>query len=558
MDVGNQQYGLTPPISYANPSASDWQINQELDNYLRKESVYESSEGQKSRENAVSVLKSLVRRWVEDLGRKKGFARIDFLDGGNSDCLIFGSQSLNVHTPDADIDVLCVTPEYASREEFFFSFRKILSSEQNITELSSLPDAYTPVIKFRLFNYYIDMIYVSLNVNYIPNNINLLDNVYLKGLDEQSVRSLNGYRVSKTIFKLIPNVDAFCTTLRAIKLWAKKRGIYSNVLGFPGGVNYAILVAFVCQKYINACPATLVQKFFLMFSQWRWPMPIMLTPIEEYGDNSNSIRVWSKAANPKDLMPIITPCYPAMNSTYNVGAPQLHMLLREINRGEKICKQYQSSTSTLSKTSTLPFPWEELFACAKVEYLTTYPRYLQLDVISTDQNNHKRWLGWCESRMRALPIAIDQSCVVAHPCSFLFHKKPQEYADNRIVSKTVEGSEFVTSYFIGLSFKSGLKSLDLTPSVQDFLSYVLSWSGWEEGMDLDLSALTPAEVPDWVIKSSTSGQDISQVDEQDKSLSSAVTEEVIGLSGMTGEDMVPEASHVAVPSDSPASKRQRF
>ena len=46
------------------------------------------------------------------------------------------------------------------------------------------------------------------------------------------------------------------------------KGIYSNALGFLGGVSWAMLVARVCQLYPNAVSATLVHKFFLVFSKW--------------------------------------------------------------------------------------------------------------------------------------------------------------------------------------------------------------------------------------------------------------------------------------------------
>lgn len=61
------------------------------------------------------------------------------------------------------------------------------------------------------------------------------------------------------------------------------RGIYSNSLGYFGGVSWAMLVARTCQLYPNAAAATIVHKFFLVFSRWTWPNPVLLKPL----DNAN-------------------------------------------------------------------------------------------------------------------------------------------------------------------------------------------------------------------------------------------------------------------------------
>ena len=62
---------------------------------------------------------------------------------------------------------------------------------------------------------------------------------------------------------------------------SSERGIYSNAIGFLGGVSWAMLVARVCQLYPKAAPAVLVQKFFLVFSKWPWPQPVLLKQLEE-------------------------------------------------------------------------------------------------------------------------------------------------------------------------------------------------------------------------------------------------------------------------------------
>ena len=51
--------------------------------------------------------------------------------------------------------------------------------------------------------------------------------------------------------------------------------------------------------------------------------------------------VWDPQTNPKDamhLMPIITPAYPSMNSSYNIGMSQMRRLTHEFNRADRIIK----------------------------------------------------------------------------------------------------------------------------------------------------------------------------------------------------------------------------
>jgi poly(A) polymerase len=288
--------------------------------------------------------------------------------------------ALDVHTPEADIDVLCVTPRHVTKGDFFSltpaSFLSVLRSDSRISELLAVPEAYTPVIKFKFGTISVDMLFTSFGaLEELPacRDELLIENKYLHGLDESSLRSLNGSRVTRALLSLVPDQSTFRTTLRAVKAWARARGVYSNVLGFLGGINCAILTAFTCQRFPNASPSMLLCRFFRIYNQWKWPAPIFLRDIKHDDEDlpqGPAYQVWNPKINPRDqshLMPIITPAFPEMNSSYNVGEAQLRALKSEFARGVKL-------TSRIEKGETTSLA--ELFS--RNEFFQLYEHYIQV------------------------------------------------------------------------------------------------------------------------------------------------------------------------------------
>lgn len=97
-----------------------------------------------------------------------------------------------------------------------------------------------------------------------------------------------------------------------------------------------MLVARTCQLYPNATASTLVHKFFLVFSRWKWPHPVLLKQPESI--NLGHI-VWDPRVHQGDrfhLMPIITPAYPQQNSTFNVSSSNKRVMMDEFERGMAI------------------------------------------------------------------------------------------------------------------------------------------------------------------------------------------------------------------------------
>ncbi|CAA6665454.1 unnamed protein product [Spirodela intermedia] len=457
-----QHLGVTEPISLTGPTESDVIKTRELEKYLVDAGLYESQEEAVEREEVLGRLDQIVKAWVKKISRAKGFNE-QVVQEANAKIFTFGSYRLGVHGPGADIDTLLVGPRHATREEDFFTeFYRILSEMPEVTELQPVPDAHVPVMKFKFSGVSIDLLYAKLSLWVIPDDLDISQDSILQNADEQTVRSLNGCRVTDQILRLVPNIQNFRTTLRCMRLWAKRRGVYSNVSGFLGGINWALLVARICQLYPNAFPSMLVSRFFRVFTQWRWPNPVMLCEIEE---------------GPLGLpMPIITPAYPCMNSSYNVSTSTLRIMTEEFQRGNEICEEIEANKAE----------WDSLFE--PYPFFDAYKNYLEIGITAKNEHDLRQWKGWIESRLRTLTLKIEKATSGMLQC----HPHPGNFSDS--------SRQFHYCFFMGLSRKQGApvheaEQFDIRTTVEEFKSSVQYTPLWKPGMEIQVSHIKRRNVP---------------------------------------------------------------
>ncbi|XP_031247767.1 nuclear poly(A) polymerase 1 [Pistacia vera] len=355
----------------------------------------------------------------------------------------------------------------------------MLSDMPEVTELHPVPDAHVPVMRFKFSGVSIDLLYARLSLWVIPEDLDISQDSILQNADEQTVRSLNGCRVTDQILRLVPNIQNFRTTLRCMRYWAKRRGVYSNVAGFLGGINWALLVARICQLYPNALPNMLVSRFFRVYTQWRWPNPVMLCAIE---GGSLGLQVWDPRRNPKDryhLMPIITPAYPCMNSSYNVSASTLRIMTDEFQRGHEICEAMEKSE----------VDWDTLFE--SYAFFEAYKNYLQIDVSAENADDLRKWKGWVESRLRQLTLKIERHTYNMLQC----HPHPGDFSD--------KSKPFHCSYFMGLQRKQGVpvnegEQFDIRLTVEEFKHSVNMYTLWKPGMEIRVIHVKRRSLPNFV------------------------------------------------------------
>lgn len=253
----------------------------------------------KHREEVLKSLQRIADVFVRKVAEETHAENVAVQKSARGRIFTYGSYRLGVFGPGSDIDTLVVGPKYVTRAHFFELFPGLLNEMTPpgaITDLTAVTDAFVPIIKFEYSGISIDLIFSRIaTLMEIPpptSSWDLLDNNLLRGLDDAELRSLNGTRVTDEILKLVPEPTSFRLALRAIKLWAQRRAIYANIMGFPGGVAWAMLVARVCQLYPRANGAVIVNKFFHIIRRWPWPQPVLLKQVEE---GPLQVRVW----NPK-------------------------------------------------------------------------------------------------------------------------------------------------------------------------------------------------------------------------------------------------------------------
>ncbi|XP_015594596.1 poly(A) polymerase type 3 isoform X1 [Cephus cinctus] len=442
--------GMTSAISVAEPKPSDLTRTNELREALKPYNVFESEEELNHRMEILSKLNTLVKQWIRDTSIARNMPpNVAEQVGGK--IYTFGSYRLGVHHKGADIDALCVVPRHIYRSDYFTSFFDLLKQQLEVTDLRAVEEAFVPVIKMNFDGIEIDMLFAKLALKEIPDSMDLKDDMLLKNLDQKCVRSLNGCRVTDEILRLVPNIENFRLALRAIKLWAKRHGIYSNVLGYLGGVSWAMLVARTCQLYPNAVAATLIEKFFLVFSQWKWPQPVLL----KQPDSVNlGFPVWDPRVNISDryhLMPIITPAYPQQNSTFNVSVSTRTIMQEEFETGLALTEEIIMGKAT----------WDKLFE--PPNFFCKYKHYIVLLASSLAAEDQLEWCGLVESKIRHLIGTLERN-----PHITLAHVNPEAFPPLE-----PETDRHCSMWFIGLLFaKCENLNVDLTYDIKSFVESV--------------------------------------------------------------------------------------
>ncbi|CAN8075959.1 unnamed protein product [Agarophyton chilense] len=449
------------------------------------------------RKYVITCLDKIVRQWVRSVAylyhvplpeRTEQLSRV----------FSFGSHALGVDGPGSDVDVVVLTPNFISRKEHFFGRKgrvpcqfgnegdsktcmlDILYTIGQAEQIVALRDAYAPVIRFLFHGINVDMQCAPLAVHYLPFPLDVLDNSLIKDVDPGTSRSASGVRSDQAMIRSLPKYDTFCSVLRMVKLWAKRRCIYSSLHGYLGGISWAILTARICQTYEGYSGIRLLALFFKTYTAWDWsPFPLW-RPVRMTFENCDGMWTnWDNWMPPstyyQNPMQIICPVFPFTNTSYNVCGATHKVMMKEIERACEIMEQITRAHLTIDEgllQLVEMYPFDQSF-----------PVYLVIDVKATEAKEYREWQNFVESRIRRLTYEMEQT-------SNLDDIRPFPDAVKSVCHKTRERT---SSFFVGLGtlafdeYPECTNSM-LCPSVKravrSWETIINSWNLKKSGMHL--------------------------------------------------------------------------
>lgn len=355
-----------------------------------------------------------------------------------------GSYRLQVHTRGSgDIDLCIVGSDQLSSSEFFYSFKEILSKNEECTNFRIVNDALIPVLKVQIKKQKVDILYSGIPDDYLFNSQNvkkltdLISHDKISRLSSDSIQSINAIRDAEFMESVIPDMKSFILCSHFIKLWANRRAIYSNSLGFLGGYSWRILLVLVCMENPKQTPEGLILKFFEKYNNYE-----IFDVKKPLGLNEKSISAYKNSKNNRML--IITPIEPYKNSARNITKSTFKYIVQEIERGYKILKEAKIADNI-----------KPLYQ--KTDFFKSFDTYIQVEIFGGNKSELRDWQAYVESRLVMFLESLEKvPNMIAVPFSFPIVKNLQ------------------ATYYISVSFKDNKKS-EFTFVLYDFINLMNKW-----------------------------------------------------------------------------------
>jgi poly(A) polymerase len=311
-----------------------------------------------------------------------------------AELLPYGSYLLGTDNAGSDVDAVAVGPARLSREDFGHALTRLVTEQEGPASARFVADAALPLVKLSLDGVHFDVSYARRPEGVEPCPPTELLARYGERLDTPGFRSLNGWTDTRALLDSVGHEGAgaerFRTVLRAVRSWAKARGVYSHALGYLGGLSWSVLVAWACThapREAASSDSGLLAYFFETFSAWQWPRPVTLT----------SETAGYRTSDRRDLMPVVAPALPPRNTARNVSRSTLQVLRDELVRAREVVRRARAEGTEAA--------WAALFEPVDLE--KEQPVRLRVSVEAPSPEAREMASGWVLGHLTALVYRLE-------------------------------------------------------------------------------------------------------------------------------------------------------
>lgn len=448
-------YYLQTPFQTISKAVSDEASQKESEILLSFITSQMNEEEVQKRTETFVTLREIVKQWISETNQKfnEGKEEGKAISIGG-DLYAFGSFKLKVALNDSDIDTICIVPRKYKREENFNGdLYEKLKGSKGVTELYKITEAFIPLIRLKLNGISVDILFSALNYDSVPKEINFKDDLLLLNLEEKCYRSLNGIRCAVILEGIVPHKENFRDTLLCLKLWAKQKGIYSSLMGYLSGISLAIMVAKICQLYPNYNVAKLMERFFFIYSVWRWDHMCVKVCNQrtEFEDPKLVLEQFNETSE-KSFMNIITPAFPSINASHLISSTTFRIITSNLKEGHLLINAVRKKKRT----------WDHFFK--PFNFFGKFHHLLEINIYSSDENEFVVWRGSVESKLRKLTKILDSFSESNH---LEFHPSPVSFKN------VYNEYHHCVTYYYGIKLKEFANEtpvkVDFRPSVIYFI-----------------------------------------------------------------------------------------
>ncbi|KAG7287983.1 hypothetical protein NEMBOFW57_007503 [Staphylotrichum longicolle] len=314
-----------------------------------------------------------------------------------------GSYALDVWTSSSDIDVLCIGPFSTNTFFALASQRLRKAAAQGIRILRRVKAHTGTMLEIEVHDIKMDLQYCPATsvAERWPAVLRTPPSDPIWSLSAPTLSKLKAIRDIDYLRRSIPDLATFRLAHRAIKTWAKSRGIYSARFGFLSGIQISILLARVHKLLAHNNPGTppsaetLLATFFTHYAAFPFHTHLAFDPF------FHRARI-PYTRTTREPLAILGFFPPTLNTALAASIPSAQTLAAELRR----------ASDALTTTSTIPSSWTAFLSApaAAADFLAAHKTFVKLDVQywGLGLARGAQLLGWVESRCVALLVDLQR------------------------------------------------------------------------------------------------------------------------------------------------------